>query len=367
MYFSIRIDRPQKERKTNGEQFLRFKLLDALRGIAAFWIVLHHTSEGGHIEELLQSLPQLISDIMFRHGDVGVPIFFVISGFVLAHSLSKDLVNFRYFGNFALRRSIRLDPPYWASIALLLSFTFLSNIVNGETFNAPSFARIVAHIFYLQDILGVEAINTTYWTLCIEIQFYLVFCLVIMFAQRSGLDLNLVLISTGIISLLWPLEIFHDNVYQGLFFPYWHVFLLGVFCYKSIQNTLPKSIFYAFLIAIGISGFLYSNYFSIASFFTALGIHEILRLKLSGIGEGKCLQFLGLISYSLYLTHDPITGATFFLFFKLFGSGVAQQFLGVIVNVCVCLVVAYLFWWAFEQWSVKLSKKIRLHNKAYKA
>mgnify|MGYP006153747031 CR=1 FL=1 len=41
-------------------------------------------------------------------------------GFVIAHSMANHVIDARYAGNFILRRSIRLDPPYWMMIAVAM-------------------------------------------------------------------------------------------------------------------------------------------------------------------------------------------------------------------------------------------------------
>jgi peptidoglycan/LPS O-acetylase OafA/YrhL len=71
-------------------------------------------------------------------------------------------------------------------------------------------------------------------------------------------------------------------------------------------------------------------------------------------------MFLGTISYSLYLTHNPITGASFFLLAKL---GTPQWFaLG--ATILICIAFAYAFWLAFEQPSMKLAHRVRLRSPA---
>jgi peptidoglycan/LPS O-acetylase OafA/YrhL len=88
----------------------RFKFVDALRGIAAVSVVLFHLKEGKHIPNLYALMPKWLQTL-FDHGVLGVSIFFVLSGFVIAHSLYKQHVTLRLAGRFMLRRSIRLDPP----------------------------------------------------------------------------------------------------------------------------------------------------------------------------------------------------------------------------------------------------------------
>ena len=116
----------------------------------------------------------------------------------------------RSWGGSRLRRSIRLDPPYYASIALAIGFGFLSAlVVPGKDFPSVSW-RHTAHLVYLQDILDLPAINPIYWTLCLEIQFYLIFCLLLGLAHRFRRDqtdrrsLYAIFLPAVLLAAAWP-------------------------------------------------------------------------------------------------------------------------------------------------------------------
>jgi len=156
----------------------RFTLVHALRGLAALWVVFFHVSTAGHISGLRSQLPSW-ADLFFSAGHLGVAIFFALSGFVITHSVAGASITASYIGRFALRRSIRLDPPYWASILFVVVAGYLSAQVKGEGFQFPTFPQTLAHLFYLQTLLGFPQINWVYWTLTYEIQFYLVLVLLI--------------------------------------------------------------------------------------------------------------------------------------------------------------------------------------------
>ncbi len=114
----------------------RFTLVHALRGLAALWVVLFHVAAAGHISGLRSQLPPL-TDHIFTAGHLGVAIFFALSGFVITHSVAGASITASYLGRFALRRSIRLDPPYWASILFVVGVGYLSAHVKGEAFQPP--------------------------------------------------------------------------------------------------------------------------------------------------------------------------------------------------------------------------------------
>jgi len=90
--------------------------------------------------------------------------FFVLSGFVIAHSLNGRTMSLPDIGVFMLKRSLRLDPPYWVAIAVAVSFSMLASLaVRDRTADEFSFGQIVAHIFYLQDILGYRQVNSAFF------------------------------------------------------------------------------------------------------------------------------------------------------------------------------------------------------------
>src|SRR5436305_2409824 len=99
----------------------RFVFVDAVRGIAALAVAWHHITLWGPLEaHSARLLPEFALSIA-RNGQYGVQMFFVISGFVIAYSIRGARVTPTYLGGFALRRSIRLDPPYWTAISCVLA------------------------------------------------------------------------------------------------------------------------------------------------------------------------------------------------------------------------------------------------------
>src|ERR1700722_5425426 len=123
---------------------IRFPFVDVLRGVAASAVVFFHAAEGGHITELFEKAPPGIQTLL-RHGDFGVAIFFVLSGFVIAHSLRTEQLTAPGALSFILKRSIRLDPPYWAAIAVAILFSTLASMIvtnrPAEGFSAPQIVR----------------------------------------------------------------------------------------------------------------------------------------------------------------------------------------------------------------------------------
>jgi len=326
-----------------------FGLVQVLRGVAALWVVLFHASEGHHIDGLKAGLPALGRDL-FELGGNGVAIFFALSGFVIAHSIRGDTITPAYIGRFALRRSIRLDPAYWLSIAFFLGVAAISAFVKHEAFTAPTIGQLAANMTYTQLFLNQPSINVVYWTLCYEVQFYLVLVLCVMAAQRFGQTALLIPFAAAI---LWGSGLLHEP-FPGLFVDRWHCFFLGALAYWSKDNRWALAGFISVCAVVLIGN---PNPFTVicAATAAALLIARQTGFITNGLASRPTL-FLGTVSYSLYLTHNPVTGATFFITDKLH----VPEWLGLIVCVAACIGFAAVFWWIIERPTMNLAKRVKL-------
>src|SRR5438874_1620600 len=99
-----------------GGEKNRIAILDPLRGLAALGVAWFHFTHGNPV-----FLPTGTLKASGQYGWTGVAAFFVISGFVLPYSMHRAGYRVRsHWRTFALKRLIRLDPPYLASILLAL-------------------------------------------------------------------------------------------------------------------------------------------------------------------------------------------------------------------------------------------------------
>ncbi len=354
---------------------IHFYFVDALRGIASLWVVLFHAHQEGRIDLLTSILPHWFVDVVFNWGSLGVAIFFVLSGFVIAHSLREAKIDLAYFRRFSLRRFARLTPPYYISIVITLVFSLLSSAVKGEVF-APgktplSFERLFAHLFYLQDIFRLGHINDVYWTLCIEVQFYLVFCALLGLAQWLNYAFNLrfsravVFVPAAILAALFPIGVFDDGR-AFIFLPLWYGFLLGVFAYWSWRDKLKPMYFYVYAALLLTTGLLKSQGFVIACAIAAILLLEVGRSNYMQVWlKWRWLQFLGQISYSLYLTHVPILGGAFFVGYKLFHHNAFIEAFCLLLGIFICVGFAAIAWQLIEKPSIRLSQKVKLVKNIY--
>lgn len=348
----------------------RYAAIDALRALACLAVVLYHAKEGGHISALYDVMPAVFLGV-FDYGYSGVSVFFVISGFVIAHSMYADRVGGGYAARFMLRRSLRLDPPYWASIALAVGSAYVAaKVVPGKIFEAPTFESLLLHVTYLIDLAGQPPINSVYWTLCLEMQFYLSFVLLMwvatMWGRRIGVDnaRKWILLFAALVAALWttPWKPFN---FPGLFLEHWHLFMMGVlvrYALDAARSRQQRAWCVACIAVLVAAGTIWQA--SVSEFLgIAIGLLLLAGGRYSALlswSGGRLLQWLGLISYSLYLTHNNITGMVFRFGYKITGRTVATEFVWLVVATIACCLFAWVFFLIFERTGLRLSKMIAL-------
>ncbi|OJW18961.1 MAG: hypothetical protein BGO49_18145 [Planctomycetales bacterium 71-10] len=345
----------------------RFVFVDALRGVAAMGVVVFHVFEGKHLEHLAAVLPAWLRQVI-EAGHLGVPVFFVLSGFVIAHSVRRYTVDLPFIGRFALRRSIRLDPPYWVAMLVTIGLGIVSKLVMpSKPYAPPTGGQILAHILYLPAILDIPWLDTVYWTLAYEVQFYLVFCLLMGLAHATRRDpddrrsLFLVFTPALLIAAAWPLGLIRDNIWPGLFPPLWHGFLLGMLACWAMNRTVAAGWFYAYAALLLAGAAWRQDSFTAACAATAILLYASARLGALRTWLGwRWLQFLGAISYSIYLLHNPISGAAFNVGYRITGRSAATEAFWLVVVLGLVIAAASAAWWLVERPSLALAHRIRL-------
>jgi peptidoglycan/LPS O-acetylase OafA/YrhL len=348
----------------------RLAFADGLRGLAALWVVLFHLSEGKHIESIKAVTPDLLYSIIFTHGDFGVAVFFVLSGFVMALTVKSIHINLFSAFKFTARRFIRLAPPYYFAILFALFFTYIKAIFLGGEKLPFGFTDIALHLLFLQELFAVPHINTVFWTLCVELQFYIVFAMLFYVADYitktrgySHVRQKLVAVM-AILALLWPLGVTSETFWPGGFIQHWYSFLAGVLSYWASQSAGKVRTFtlcYLVLIIL-ISVVVSSGFVFMVALTTASLIYAGMQDKMSDWLAFSWVQFIGLVSYSLYLLHNPLTGAISWVVHRLTTPGVIADFLTLLLTIGASTLISWLAFLIIERPSIKWSHMIPMRK-----
>lgn len=344
----------------------RYPMLDSVRGLAALWVVLFHLTL--HIEPPSGPLANLLWVNILGRGLLGVPIFFVLSGFVIAHSLRRGFTGSTSVGGFVLRRVVRLTPPYWAAIGLALAMHAIASLVNNEPYQPGGSpltgGRLVSHLLYGQELLGYLNINDVFWTLAVEMQFYLVAIPVVLLAsaggRRSGDRFYVVVtLGVGFLSLLGTLT--PGDGRAVTFIPFFYSFFFGMAAYWVHVGRVAAGWLGLVIAPFIVVGWLHRD----RQFMYACVLATVL-LVAAARGNvldrwlcGRTLRALGSISYSLYLVHVPVQGAVVVATTKALGGGTVAVIVGAASSLVLSVVASAAFWLVFEQPASVWSKRLK--------
>ncbi|MGE5609761.1 MAG: acyltransferase family protein [Bacillota bacterium] len=172
-----------------------------LRGLAALWVCLSH-GDGlwwravpdlffGNARDFFSTQPvlRIVSGLLFGMGFLGVPLFFVISGFCihLPQAGKSDPLDFRVF---AIRRFFRIYPLYIAVV--IVCFALLTLRFGWGGIPNLNLTNLLGHLVFWHYADGSAAnagmgISPPMWTLAIEVQFYILYAITLPVLRRVGL------------------------------------------------------------------------------------------------------------------------------------------------------------------------------------
>lgn len=193
----------------------RIEGIQALRGIAATLVAAFHlySVEGGKTYDGAFS--------MFSHGEFGVDLFFVISGFIIYYTAARrpDLTA----GAFLAARFWRILPPYWAVLACYVLASVGLWAAFGDTSKLPDIPTLVVSALLLPIDNHIIA---PAWSLSLELVFYIIFALGFFRFGTRGLIAAML----GWILICQGMQVWSDRSWYPalLFFPIFTEFLFGV-------------------------------------------------------------------------------------------------------------------------------------------
>ncbi len=211
-----------------------FTYIQLLRGLAASLVVFYHFT--GFKEYQDNSLFYIISS----NGDIGVWIFFAISGYVISYSAASRGNN---PNSFIINRFLRIYPPYLLAFILAVIVYNISIFITGKSFYDLVQMDIVDYIGNLLFVSNLfeepKYINGVFWTLCYEMQFYLFIYLVLKYA-KNNFDKYVYALSLIIFISVTFFQDFIVNSYFNNFI----LFLLGFIGYKIVSKRIEVKLFF---------------------------------------------------------------------------------------------------------------------------
>ena len=334
--------------------------LTSLRGLAALWVMSFHMLQSlvplrgwVTLNDAIKSISSPIDISPIFTGWAGVHIFFVLSGFVLYLSIiTNEPINIKRYIN---RRFLRILPAYWAQMFLLFIASSLGWL------GSYSLGNWVSHIFLLHnfDFLWSTSINAVWWTLPIELEFYILLPFIVMFTRKFGVSCFVII--SAITSVIYKIYLFPYIINETIEYKAWVfgqlparlvMFALGMLGAEIYLKSSCKQYSQIFLL-IGILGgwfvlkwiryvggelfwdghlnmvYIFDMLLAVPIMFAILGIAYG---SLNWLLLNKPALYIGTISYSIYLWHD--------LIIKLIMHPTIDYRLGIVLCFIVTLFVA---------------------------
>ncbi|MDD3354344.1 acyltransferase [Zoogloea sp.] len=280
----------------------------ALRAVAALIIVWHHFAL---YPPLRDWAAPLVGELLgwFEHHARTTQVFFVVGGYVMARGMDARRWDGEQVRRFVLQRYLRLGLPYLGAIAVVLpAYLFARGWIPEAVLGSPvTWPQLLAHLFFLQDILGYESLSAGLWFVCINLQLSLIYitCLWL----RDG-TLARRIDFVGIAGwTLAALSLFHINLnpewdrWSLYFFPY---FFMGVVVHRALRTGGQSREFWLYqLMLVAAMGYEWRWRLLIAVLVGLL----LYGAERTGLGarwpRNRVVAWLGGISYSLFLIHFP--------------------------------------------------------------
>jgi peptidoglycan/LPS O-acetylase OafA/YrhL len=286
--------------------------LDALRGIASIFVLLfHYSGFSGYNLTFLEV------------GVTGVDLFFLISGYVIFMTLEKINTG----TDFIISRLSRIYPSY----LVMMTITIVCVVFLGHG-NFPSVRNLLGNITLFQPFFKASYIEDAYWTLTVEMQFYILMWILFMTRRLKNIEtLGIIFVILIQVFELITRNYFPDSkiyILPRSYFPiisHFQLFFAGIIFYKIRTNGANWLRHLIILICFISSVLLYSDsgkshfFISREAFSIMLLVYLIVfylfayhKLRFIAI---RPLLFFGAISYCLYLIHDK-AGYLIFSFLK---------------------------------------------------
>jgi peptidoglycan/LPS O-acetylase OafA/YrhL len=237
------------------KQSSSFLLVDFLKVFAALLIILHHLSNYGQIARDAHAVLPSIMAWLFEYGRYAVQIFLVMAGYLAAQSLTR-YANVQFSANGLLKvilnRYLRLFAPYTAALILTIACAYITRFWVNDEFvgESETLTQFLAHLFFIQGILGLDSISAGAWYIAIDWQLYSVLAILLISFPRY----QAVIWVISVLAVSSLLFFNRSSQYEAYFIYFIGSYSLGVLAYlgKCFDNQSVNRLAKIALLLIGL-------------------------------------------------------------------------------------------------------------------
>nr|WP_275406642.1 acyltransferase [Actinomadura bangladeshensis] len=277
-----------------------------MRFAAALAVVLYHFTGFGGAGPWPTPAREVFPEVaaVTRFGYLGVDLFFVISGFVILMSAWG-----RGPGEFGVSRLVRLMPAYWVSVLLGAAVYAVFRQGNGVP------GLVLPNLTMLQGGLGLKNVDAVYWTLWVELHFYVLIAVLasIGITYRSCLVFMAVWLFAGVYA-----DEAGNDLLQVMLIPTWSCYFIAGMALYMIHRFGPTLLLWgyvavSYLIALHWGAWRAEHVFRGADETAVSGVITGIFAVMILVATGRLrrlrwsrLTVLGALTYPLYLVHSQL-------------------------------------------------------------
>jgi len=355
----------------------RYTFLDALRGLAALYVLIYHMTL---VPPFRPVAPEWIKPFV-NFGGAGVTLFFVISAFSLSLTMPRHVATGRPYFSFFVSRFFRIAPLFYF---LIVATLFRDALYFGKWHSVSQVFLSVAMVFNLAP--GEQSgFVWAGWTIGVEVLFYAAFPILFFSLKTPAARVSAFMFAClaqyvlpTAIQVISPATPDMNKIYlQFTILRHLPVFLLGMVAFDVFQWAQRKKLgadMGGVLIALGLTGLCFivtkapggdlviGNYYWRAIFFACLVIG--LSLWPVRLAVNAATVFAGKLSYSIYLAHAPLIffmAPIFRRIYELPAPTTIRFALSFAAALAVVVSAAWLLYTFIERPGINLGRKI-LHR-----
>ena len=289
--------------------------IDALKALGCVLIVWHHLAFYGPMSDVVHRAAPALMGWLYSYGRMAVQVFLVVGGFLAAASLApRGVPVFQQPGRLLLRRYLRLMLPLMVALLATILVAALVRPWLGHPLvpGVPTLAQLLSHVFFLQDLLGQEALSAGIWYVAIDFQLFMISVLLFALAglvhrRWPGLPAQAGL---GLVLLLGAASLLVFNRHRaldmtGLYF--FGSYALGMLAWWASRSPRPATWLLAMLVLGALTLLVEFRGRLLLALAVALGLVALQHARaLPRWLQHRWLLQLGQMSYSVFLIHFAV-------------------------------------------------------------
>ena len=327
----------------------RLSLVNAAKGVGCLVIVIHHLAVYGPMSEVIGAQYPKLIEALIIYGKLAVQMFFVFGGYFVAAQMAPRAEPTAVAAPALVwKRYKRLITPFLFAVTLAALITALVRpwFIHSSLSAPPTFGQLLAHVFLLYDLIGLEALSAGVWYVAIDFQLFALTAIFTALCWRMPASLQRVYPLIIIALTAFSLWVLNGNdaleAYAPFFFGYYG---LGVLAYWTAHTRLGR--FGLVLIALlGVVALWleFRKAVATATITALLLALADLRGRLEHWGDHPALNWLGERSYSIFLIHYGICIGINALWSLWFPTGLWINAAGIVVAVGLSLAAGALLY-----------------------